>query len=161
MRYGPSSATRRKNVVFLNIEAVTSAGGMLTEVYVNDDEEPYVLDVDGRLDLSGFELHYSSISLQGKKGLIDNATGITKRKWAELLEILSSGSQAKLGTKENPLQVKDVQVFGSGGCLPSQCMITKICALAPITMLMPDIAVLILMWVDRNSKYVPHTYIIC
>jgi hypothetical protein len=101
LRYGPSSATRRKNVVFLNIEAVTSAGGMLTEVYVNDDEEPYVLEVDGRLDLSGFELHYSSISLQGKKGL-DNATGITKREWAELLEILSSGSQASLAPRRIP-----------------------------------------------------------
>ncbi len=88
-------------------------------MYVNDDEEPYVLEVDGRLDLSGFGLQYPLISLQGMKGLVDDATGITKRKWAELLEILSSGSQAKLGTKENPLQVKGVQVFGLGGCLPS------------------------------------------
>ncbi len=98
---------------------------MLTEVYVNDDEEPFVLEVDGRLDLSGFELQYSSISLQGKKGLVDNATGMTKRKWAELLEILSSGSQAKLGTKENPLRVKGVRVFGSGGSWPHGAQCTK------------------------------------
>jgi hypothetical protein len=114
---------------------------MMSEVYVNDDKEPYVLEVDEKLDLSGFELQYPWISLQGKKGLIDNATGITKRKWAELLEILPSGSQAKLGTKENPLLVKGLRVVGPGGCLPLGCIIHMICVLPPIPMLMPAAAV--------------------
>ena len=104
----------------------------VTEVYINDDRDPYVLEADGKLDLSGFRLQYPSIALQGKKGLVNNGTGMTKRTWAELLEILPSGSEGELGTEGHPLQVKGVEVVGSGGCLLLWCILHKICVLPKI-----------------------------
>ena len=104
----------------------------MTAVYINDDGEPYVLEEDGRLDLSGFGWHHPSISLQGKKGLVNEVTGITKQKWAELLEILPADGQAKLGTQLNPLQVKGARTVGSGRCLLFSCILHKTCVLPQI-----------------------------
>ena len=101
----------------------------VTEVYINDGEEPYVLEEDGKLDLRGFKLEYPSISLQGKKGLVDNDTGMTKRNWAKLLEVLPAGGEGELGSKANPLLVKGERVAGSGGCLLLWCILHKICVL--------------------------------
>ena len=96
--------------------AAVSAGDRMGEVYINEDQEPFVLEEDGRLDLSGLGLTYSSISLQGKKGLVDTGTGKTKRAWEKLLrDIFTSDDGAQLGTMQKPLQVKGVQKVGSGG----------------------------------------------
>lgn len=104
----------------------------MTLVYINDDGEPYMLEKDGRLDLSGFGWHYPSISLQGIKGLVNKDTGITKRNWAELLEVLPANGQAELGTQLNPLQVKGAPDVGSGRCLLLWCILHKTCVLPQI-----------------------------
>ena len=99
------------------------------EVYINEDGEPFVLEEDGTLDLSSLKIDYSTISLQGKKSLVDKDSGKTKRAWEKLLDILPSNSLAALGTKQNPLQVKGVQKVESGGCLLLRCLSQTICAL--------------------------------
>ena len=63
---------------------------------------------------------------------MNEVTGITKQKWAELLEILPADGQAKLGTQLNPLQVKGARDFGSGRCLLFLCILHKTCVMPQI-----------------------------
>ena len=133
----PSSLLRCQPAYALLSSAPVSAGDRMDEVYINKEEEPFVLEVDGRLDLSGLGLLYSSISLQGKKGLVDKDTGMTKRPWAELLQKLPSDSLAVLGTRQNPLQAKGVREVGLGGCRLLWCILQKMCVLPKSNTLVP------------------------
>ena len=40
---------------------VGAGAGLMEEVFINQEADPYVLEVDGRLDLSALQLHPASI----------------------------------------------------------------------------------------------------
>lgn len=83
----------------------------MEEVFINQEADPYVLEVDGRLDLSALELQPASIVINSKKSLVDAQTSKTKRTFMDIQQkVLHDGTA---GSKANPLIVSGTHVAGA------------------------------------------------
>ncbi|KAL0032629.1 hypothetical protein WJX77_011465 [Trebouxia sp. C0004] len=61
-----------------------SGTSLMEEVFINQEADPYVLEVDGRLDLAALQLQPAGIVINSKKGLVDAQTSKTKRSFADI-----------------------------------------------------------------------------
>ncbi|KAL0044918.1 hypothetical protein WJX82_002017 [Trebouxia sp. C0006] len=76
---------------------------MMDEVYINQEADPYVLEIDGILDLAGLNLQPASIVINRKRGLVDAQTSKTKRSFADIQQNVLHDFVA--GSKAHPLQI--------------------------------------------------------
>ncbi|KAL0049273.1 hypothetical protein WJX82_010161 [Trebouxia sp. C0006] len=76
---------------------------LMEEVFINQETDAYVLEVDGRLDLAALQLQPASIVINSKKGLVDAQTSKTKRTFADIQHKVLHDTSA--GSKANPLNV--------------------------------------------------------
>ncbi|KAL0044525.1 hypothetical protein WJX82_011160 [Trebouxia sp. C0006] len=76
---------------------------LMEEVFINQETDPYVLEVDGRLDLAALQLQPASIVINSKKGLVDAQSSKTKRTFADIQHKVLHDTTA--GSKANPLNV--------------------------------------------------------
>ena len=110
------------------------------EVFINQEIFPYVLDIDGTLDLAGLDLQPASIVIKrsvtvptqmpdssrltgpdlqhvgacSKKGLVDVQTCKTKRRFADIQQDILHDITA--GSKAHPLHISGAHVAGMCIC---------------------------------------------
>lgn len=83
----------------------------MEEVFINREADPYVLEVDGRLDLAALQLQPAGIVINSKKGLVDAQTSKTKRTFADIQQKVLHDTTA--GSKATPLNVSGASVAGA------------------------------------------------
>lgn len=107
---------------------------MVDKVYINQDADPYVLEMDSTLDLAGLNLQPASIVINRlvtsltvtckqqlrdwlshvgtcrKRGLVDAQTSKTKRTFAHIQQNVLHNFVA--GSMDQPLQIAGVPVAG-------------------------------------------------
>ncbi|KAA6429844.1 MAG: hypothetical protein FRX49_00276 [Trebouxia sp. A1-2] len=81
---------------------------MVDKVYINQDADPYVLEMDSTLDLAGLNLQPASIVINRKRGLVDAQTSKTKRTFAHIQQNVLHNFVA--GSMDQPLQIAGVPV---------------------------------------------------
>ncbi|KAL0044013.1 hypothetical protein WJX82_002191 [Trebouxia sp. C0006] len=83
---------------------------LVDEVFVNQKADPYVLEVDGTLDLAALQLQPGSIVINSKKGLVDVQTSKTKRLFADIQQKILHDTAA--GSMANPLHISGAPIAG-------------------------------------------------
>ncbi|KAL0054707.1 hypothetical protein WJX82_001265 [Trebouxia sp. C0006] len=83
---------------------------LMDEVFINQEANPYVLEVDGTLDLAGLQLQPGSIVINSKKGLVDVQTSKTKRIFADIQQKVLHDTTA--GSTSNPLHISGAPIAG-------------------------------------------------
>lgn len=83
----------------------------MEEVFINQEADPYVLEVDGRLDFSASELQPASTVINRKKSLVDAQTSKTKRTFTDLQQQVLHDDTA--GSQATPLIVSGTHFAGS------------------------------------------------
>ncbi len=113
---------------------------LLGEVFINQEADPCVLEIDGTLDLAALNLHPASIVINrsvtmpiqmpdsswstgadlqhvgkcSKKGLVDAQTCKTKRRFADIQQDILHDITA--GSKAHPLHISGAYVAGIFPC---------------------------------------------
>ncbi|KAL0018074.1 hypothetical protein WJX77_001729 [Trebouxia sp. C0004] len=86
-------------------------GVIMNEVYINQEAEPCVLEVDETLDLVGLNLQPANIVTNSKRGLVDSQSGQTKRRFADIQQDVLRDGLA--GSKTHPLQISGAPIAGA------------------------------------------------
>ncbi|KAL0050695.1 hypothetical protein WJX82_005308 [Trebouxia sp. C0006] len=73
------------------------------EVFINQETDPYVIEVNGTLDLAALQLQPATVVINGKKGLVDVQTSKTKRTFADIQDKVLHDATA--GSMANPLHI--------------------------------------------------------
>ncbi|KAA6428922.1 MAG: hypothetical protein FRX49_01032 [Trebouxia sp. A1-2] len=93
--------------------SLTGFGGtnVMNEVFINQEADPYVSEIDGTLDLAGLNLQPASIVINRKKGLVDAQTSKTKRTFADIQQHILQDLTA--GGRAHPLHISGASVAGT------------------------------------------------
>ncbi|DBA81237.1 TPA: hypothetical protein ACH3X2_007050 [Trebouxia sp. C0005] len=83
----------------------------MNEVFINQEADPYVSEIDGTLDLAGLNLQPASIVINRKKGLVDAQTSKTKRTFADIQQHILQDLTA--GGRAHPLHISGASVAGT------------------------------------------------
>ncbi|DBA74113.1 TPA: hypothetical protein ACH3X1_010920 [Trebouxia sp. C0004] len=105
---------------------------LMEEVFINQEADPYVLEVDGRLDLAALQLQPAGIVINSKKGLVDAQTSKTKRSFADIQQKVLHDTTA--GSKANPLKVSGASVAGKSSMSMRKCYVARLraCLASPV-----------------------------
>ncbi|KAL0028829.1 hypothetical protein WJX79_010748 [Trebouxia sp. C0005] len=76
---------------------------LMEEVFINQETDPYVIEVDGTLDLAALQLQPATVVINGKKGLVDVQSSKTKRTLADIQDKVLHDATA--GSMANPLRI--------------------------------------------------------
>ncbi|DBB04941.1 TPA: hypothetical protein ACH3X3_010222 [Trebouxia sp. C0006] len=80
------------------------------EVFINQETDPYVIEVNGTLDLAALQLQPATVVINGKKGLVDVQTSKTKRTFADIQDKVLHDATA--GSMANPLHISGASLAG-------------------------------------------------
>ncbi|KAL0042054.1 hypothetical protein WJX77_001817 [Trebouxia sp. C0004] len=89
---------------------VSQGTSLMDEVFINQEADPYVLEVDGTLDLAALQLQPGTIVINSKKGLVDVQTSKTKRTFADIQQKVLHDTTA--GSMANPLHISGAPIAG-------------------------------------------------
>ncbi|KAA6426318.1 MAG: hypothetical protein FRX49_03429 [Trebouxia sp. A1-2] len=97
----------------LRLQARLYPGGtsLMEEVFINQETDPYVIEVDGTLDLAALQLQPATIVINGKKGLVDVQSSKTKRTLADIQDKVLHDATA--GSMANPLRISGALLSGT------------------------------------------------
>ncbi|KAL0023913.1 hypothetical protein WJX79_010543 [Trebouxia sp. C0005] len=97
--------------VVLEVGEHIAGTNVMNEVFINQEADPYVLEIDGTLDLAGLNLQPASIVINRKKGLVDAQTSKTKRTFADIQQHILQDLTA--GGRAHPLHISGASVAGT------------------------------------------------